>query len=293
MKKRKKRITPYSSLVWMVKAIIVFLVIILMVYPFWHVFMYSLSNSKAATAGGVFLWPKEFSLTAYKYILSQEKIYKVTFMSLAKTIVGTLLSVTLTVLMAYPLTQSDLKGKKAILLFAYFPMLFSGGIIPTYIVVRDLHLIDTFWAYVLPSAMSLFNMFLMRNYILGIPSSLKEAALLDGANHFQILTKIILPLSKASIATIALNEVRAFWNSYMDGVLYINNANMELLQVYLKRLISENGASAALAGRGMDVISTETTKMTIIAITIIPALLLYLFLQKYFVKGMTVGAVKG
>lgn len=133
----------------------------------------------------------------------------------------------------------------------------------------------------------------MRNYFAAIPSSLTEAAYLDGANHVQILTRVVLPLSKASIATIALLDVRGLWNSYMDGILYINDSNLELLQVYLRRLILIDGGGLALGAQGIGNISSETAKMTVITIAMIPVLLLYVLLQKYFVQGMTVGAVKG
>lgn len=275
------------------KAIIIILLVFATIYPLWHVFMYSLSESNLAATGGMFLWWRGFSLKAYKYILSTAKIYRVTCMSFAKTSVGTLLSLTLTVLMAYPLAQNGLKGRLIIMFLAYFTMLFGGGMIPTFLVVKNLHLLDTFWAYVIPSAMSVYNMFVMRNFFAAIPSSLTEAAYLDGANHVQILTKVVLPLSKASIATIALLDVRGLWNSYMDGILYINDSNMELLQVYLRRLIMIDGGGLALGAQGVGNISAETAKMTVIVIAMIPVLLLYVFLQKYFVQGMTVGAVKG
>lgn len=282
----------YEWIFVVLKAIIIVLLVFITVYPLWHVLMYSLSESELAATGGMFLWPRGFSLKAYQYILSTSKIYRVTFMSLAKAFVGTALSVTVTVLMAYSLAQSQLKGRRTIMLFAYFPMLFSGGMIPTFIVVKNLHLLDTFWAYVIPSAMNLYNMFVVRTYISTIPASLKEAAYLDGANHFQIFGMVVLPLSKPTIISIALLEIRGLWNSYMDGILYINDSNMELLQVYLRRLIRASGADAALGGHGAGVISSESAKMTVIVIALIPVMLLYLFLQKYFVKGMMVGSLK-
>lgn len=275
------------------KAIIIVLLVSATIYPLWHVVMYSLSESELAATGGMFLWVRGFTLKAYKYILRTSKIYRVIFMSFAKTLVGTLLSLTLTVLMAYPLAQKGLKGRRTIMFLAYFTMLFGGGMIPTFLVVKNLHLLDTFWAYVIPSAMSVYNMLVMRNYFAAIPSSLTEAAYLDGANHVQILTRVVLPLSKASIATIALLDVRGLWNSYMDGILYINDSNLELLQVYLRRLILIDGGGLALGAQGIGNISSETAKMTVITIAMIPVLLLYVLLQKYFVQGMTVGAVKG
>lgn len=293
MKKIKRLLRPPEFLGGLVRAITAFVLIVILLYPFWHVVMYSLSDTHQSVSGGLFLVPRGLNAGAYKYILNTSKIYRVTLNSLAKTAIGTLLSMTVTILMAFPLAQKDLKGKRVIMLFAYFTMLFGGGMIPTYIVIKNLGLIDTFWAYVIPAAMSVFNVFLMRNYFAAIPDSLQEAAVLDGANYFQILILVTIPLSKAALATIALNDVRGFWNSYMDGILYINNSDLELLQVYLYRMMSSSGATAALAGQGANTYSMETLKMTLISIGMIPVLLLYLFLQKYYVQGMTVGAVKG
>ena len=165
------------------------------------------------------------------------------------------------------------------------------------ILLKDLKMLDTFWVYVLPAALSPYNMFIMRNFFQTIPRSLPESAMLDGANQMQILGKIILPLSKASVATMVMYYARANWNSYMDGVLYVNNQKLELLQVYLRRLISASGAKGALSEAGdlsaAAAVTEESMKMTVIAVSIIPILILYLFLQKYFTKGAMVGSVKG
>lgn len=289
--KRERRVLEKLFFAVLKLLLIVFFAFIT-VYPLWQALMYSLSDSMLASSGGIFLWPRGFSLKAYKYILTTSKIYRVIFISIAKTAVGTLFSVLVTLLMAYPLAQSGLKGRRGIMFLFYFPMLFSGGMIPTFIVVKNLHLIDTFWAYVIPSALSLYNLFVMKTYIASIPPSLKEAAYIDGANHMQIFARIIVPLSKPSIASIALLEVRNLWNSYMDGVLYINDSNKELLQVYLMRLIKDSGADSVLAGQGEGLISATTSKMSILVIAMVPVLLLYAFLQKYFVKGMMVGGIK-
>ena len=273
------------------------LVIFVTIYPFWHVIMYSFSESRAAMSGGLFFWPREFSVLTFELLLQTKRIFVAFFNSVAKTVVGTALSMVVTVLTAYALSLDELKGRKFIQLMIYFTMLFSGGMIPTYILIKDLGLLDTFWVYVIPGAMSAYNMFVMRNFFRTIPKSLSESAMLDGASHMLILRKIVLPLSKAGLATITLYYVRSNWNSYMDGVLYVNEAKLELLQVYLRRLISAAGAKGALSE--MDDLSAalnvteESMKMTVIAVSIIPVIIVYLFLQKYFVKGTAEGAVKG
>lgn len=273
------------------------LVIIVMLYPLWHVIMYSISDSRAAMSGGLFLYPKKLSFLTYQMLFKTKRIFVAFRNTFAKTIIGTGINLVLTALTAYCLSIDELRGRRTIQLIFYFTMLFSGGIIPSYILIKDLHLLDSFWVYVLPGALSVYNMFIMRTFFRTIPKSLSESAMLDGANHMQILMRIILPLSKASLATVTLFYVRANWNSYMDGVLYVNDTSLELLQVYLRRLISAASAKGALGEAGdltaAMAITEESMKMTVIAVSLIPVVVLYLFLQKYFVKGATVGSVKG
>lgn len=273
------------------------LVIFCTLYPLWHVLMYSVSDSRQAMSGGLFLLPRGFSLLTYKMLFQTKRIFVAFKNTFAKTIVGTMINLAVTTLTAYALSLDELKGRRAIQLFIYFTMLFSGGIIPTYILLKDLHMLDTFWVYVIPAALSPYNMFIMRSFFKTIPKSLSESAMLDGASHMQILGRIILPLSKPCIATISLYYARANWNSYMDGVLYVNDSRLELLQVYLRRLISSASAKGALAEAGdlsaAMAVTEESMKMTVIAVSLIPIIILYLGLQKYFVKGVGVGAVKG
>lgn len=276
--------------------IIIVLVIIVCLYPFWHVIMYSFSESRAAMNGGLFLLPREFTTITYEMLFQTKKIFVTFGNSVAKTVVGTVISMVVTILTAYPLAQEELKGKRLILFVIYFTMLFSGGIIPTYILIKDLNMLDNFWVYVIPVALNPYNMFVLRSFFMSIPRSLIEAARLDGANPMQILCRVTIPLSKASIATITLYYIQALWNSYMDGVLYVNSSSLELLQVYLRRLIAQSGASAALGEMGnlnaASMITEESMKMTVIAFSIIPVIIVYLCLQKYFAKGTMVGAVK-
>lgn len=294
VKPKKKKIGDY--IIDTIFYIVVILIILVCLYPFWHVIMYSFSDSRAAMSGGIFLWPREFTTTTYKMLMQTKQIFVAFRNTTLKTVLGTAISMSVTVLTAYPLAQDELKGRRQILFIIYFTMLFGGGIIPHYILIKNLHMIDTFWVYIIPGALNVYNMFVLRSFFLSLPKSLTEAARLDGANPFQTLCLVTLPLSKASLATITLYYVKAFWNSYMDGVLYINSSNLELLQVYLRRLISQSGASSALNEMGnlnaASSITEESMKMTVIAFTIIPVILVYLFLQKYYTKGTMVGAVK-
>ena len=179
----------------------------------------------------------------------------------------------------------------------FFTMLFSGGMIPTYLLVKDLGLIDNYLVYIIPGAMSAYNMFILRNFFQSLPPSLEESAFLDGANVIQIFFKIILPLSKPALAAVTMFYGIDNWNSYMDGILYINSSKMQLLQVYLRQLISAAGGKGALGDLNnlstAATLTEDTMKMTVIAVSVIPVLIVYPILQKYYTKGVLVGSVKG
>ncbi|MFT4005495.1 MAG: carbohydrate ABC transporter permease [Lacrimispora sp.] len=294
--KSKKRVSGERAGNLLIEVILL-LMVVTTLYPFWHVFMYSISDSRAAMSGGLFFLPRKPTFLTYQLIFKTSQIFVAFGNTVAKTVVGTFISLVLTVLTAYPLSLPYFRGRRFFQIVIFFTMLFSGGIIPTYLLLKDLHMLDTFWVYVLPSAMSPYNMFIMRNFFLTIPDSLQESAMLDGANHMQVLSRIVLPLSKASLATMTMFYGVTNWNSYMDGILYVNNQKLQLLQVYLRQLISSTGAKGALSAAGdlsaAAAVTEESMKMTVISLSIIPILLVYLFLQKYFTKGVMVGSVKG
>ena len=276
---------------------ILMLVTFITIYPFWHVLMYSLSNSQAASSGGLFFWPRQFDLTGYKLVLQQTQLYTAYANTISRTVVGTAISLLLTATLAYPLSLPRLKGRKFLCMAIFFTMLFSGGMIPTYLLVNNLGLIDTFWALVLPNAMTAYNLFIMRNYFQSLPASLEESARIDGASPLRILFKIILPISTPTLAAVGMFYGVHNWNSYLDGVLYINTSSLQILQVYLRNLFASAGAGAVLSGvqdiSAASKITEETLKMVTISVSVIPVLLVYPYLQKYYTKGVTVGAVKG
>lgn len=294
--KSKKR-TSGDRLSGMVINVALFLLVILTLYPFWHVFMYSISDSRAAMSGGLFFFPRKITFLTYQLLFKTSQIFVAFGNTVAKTVVGTTISLVLTVLTAYPLSLPYFRGRRFLQMVIFFTMLFTGGIIPAYLLLRDLQMLDTFWVYVFPSAMSPYNMFIMRNFFQTIPDSLPESAKLDGANHMQILTRIVLPLSKPAVATMTMFYGVSNWNSYMDGILYVNNQKLQLLQVYLRQLISSTGAKGALSAAGdlsaAAAVTEESMKMTVISVSILPILFVYMFLQKYFTKGVMVGSVKG
>ena len=274
------------------------LMVISTIYPFWHVIMYSLSDSHASMSGGIFLWPRDFSLLSYQQLLSTKQLYVCYRNSILKTVVGTGISLILTALTAYPLSLKRFKGRNVFSMLIFFTMLFNGGMIPTYLLIKDLHLLDSFWVYVLPGAMSAYNLFILRNFFQSIPPSLEESAHLDGANPFQVLFQIVLPLSLPALAALAMFYGVGLWNGYMDNVLYVNDQNLQLLQNYLRQLIAAAGAKSGTMSEMSNIgaasrLTEETVKKTVIAVSVIPVLIVYPFLQKYYTKGVMVGSVKG
>ena len=268
------------------------------VYPFWHVMMYALSDSPSAMGGGLFFLPRKPDLLAFRMIFKTSQIYVAYGNTIARTLVGTLLSLTVTALTAYPLSLRRFKGRNSLSLLIFFTMLLSGGMIPTFLLVQSLGLLDTFWALVIPGVMSPYNMFILRNYFQSLPASLEESAHIDGANAFVVLLRIILPISTPALAAIAMFYGVGHWNSYLDGILYINKPTLQILQVYLRTLLMSTGAMNSLSGvsnqaEAANKLTEESVKMATIAVSVLPILVVYPFLQRYYTKGITVGAVKG
>ena len=296
-KKWKKKQNIWDRLSGYGIGIILTIIVISTLYPFWHVMMYSLSDSKASMGGGIFLYPRQLSLLSYKLLFQTKQIFVAFGNTGMKTLLGTALSVFLSALTAYPLSLPRFRGRGFFSMMIFFTMLFGGGMIPTYLLVKDLGLIDNFLVYILPGAMSAYNMFILRNFFQSLPPSMEESAFLDGANVLQIFIRIILPLSKPALAAVTMFYGIENWNSYMDGILYINNSKMQLLQVYLRQLISAAGGKGALGDLNnlstAATLTEDTMKMTVIAVSVIPVLIIYPILQKYYTKGVLVGAVKG
>jgi len=276
--------------------VVLFFCMLITLYPFWHVLMYSLSDSKRAMEGGFFLWPRGLSLLQYKLVLQSRAIVVSYGNSLFRTVVGSATNILLTATLAYPLSRRRLAGRNALAMIIFFTMLFNGGMIPTYILVRSLGLLDTRWALILPSAISAYNMFIMRNFFQGIPASLEESANIDGATPLRTLFSIILPVSKPVIAAITLFYAVVHWNAFFDAVLYIDNVDKQVLQVLLRAML-QTGALDQLAGidqyEDVGALTEVSVRMTIISISVIPLLVVYPFLQRHYVKGIMIGSIKG
>lgn len=271
----------------------------LTIYPFLNVLAVSLNDSMDTVKGGVHIWPREFTWANYRVIFTFSGLLQGLKISVLRTVVGTFLGLASASMLAFTLSRQDFQGRKFVSVFLAMTMYFSGGLIPGYILIRDLHMMNSFWVYVLPGMVSAFNVFVIRSYIDGLPYSLQESAKLDGANDFTIYWRIILPLCKPVLATIALFLAVGQWNSWFDTYLY-NSSNEKLttLQFELMKVLQSttSGNEQSVHGKSMtEVLSTvspESVKMAITIVVTVPILAVYPFLQRYFVKGMTLGAVK-
>lgn len=289
--KKKKKVSAGKIVMYMI--VLFFTVICL--YPFLNVVAYSFSDSTAVMSGKVTVIPVGFQLDAYKQILKQAQIWTSMNISVIVTLGGTLLGLALTTCAAYALSKEDLKGRSILTGFILFTMYFSGGIIPTFMVVKGVGLYDSIASLVIPSAMNVFNFIIMRTFFKNIPLELKEAAFLDGATDMQILVKIVIPLSLPIIATIGLYYAVSYWNDYFSALLYIQTPEKFSLQLRLRQILFADQINnlAASAESGLSNVMPETLKMACITLTTLPIIAIYPWLQKYFVKGTMVGAVKG
>jgi putative aldouronate transport system permease protein len=264
-------------------------------YPFIYMLALSLSSTRAVLAGKVFLYPVDINLNTYKTIFNYPNFFIAYRNTIFYTVAGTLISLVMTISFAYPLTKSFLKGRKIVMKFIIFSMFFSGGLIPNFLVVSWLKLTDTVFAMLLPFAIGQFNLIILINFIKSLPDSIEEAAIIDGMSYFGILAKIIVPLSKPAIATIALYTAVFFWNDWFYGMIYMSSAKRYPVMLFLRNLVTGAMIRGAASGSGESDKSTIyiTLKSGAIILTTLPIIILYPFLQRYFITGLTVGAVKG
>lgn len=267
--------------------------------PIWNTIAISFSDKTSAALGLVRLWPVNFTLASYNNMMEETQFWTSFMVSIKRVLIGVSINMVVTILMAYPLSKSthQFRSKNIYMWIVVFTMLFNGGLVPTFMVVNNLHMMDTFWALVLPGAVPVFNVILLMNFFKGIPGSLEESASMDGAGPWTVLAQIYLPLSKPSLATIALFSVVTHWNSYFDGKIYINSMGKLPLQTYIQSLSTSLNAEqmAMMTAEELEeqlAVSSLTFNSAKVVVSMIPILLIYPFLQKYFVTGMVVGAVK-
>ncbi|MEC0208096.1 carbohydrate ABC transporter permease [Paenibacillus ehimensis] len=276
----------------------VFMLVICFVtlYPIWYVLVNSLNDGNDAMRGGIYWWPRVFSFDSYLAVFANDGIMLAMGVTVAKTVVGTVVHVLFTAMVAYAFSRKELIGRRAYMMLGTVTLFFSGGLIPSYLLIRDLGLLDSFWVYIIPAMFSFFDLIVFQAFFREIPDGLEEAAKLDGANDFKIFRSVILPVSMPVVATIALFHGVYQWNDYFTGMIYINQSELQPIQTYLYRVVAQSSSNqmmAATSGNIAKSVSSQSIKLATMVITSLPIVIIYPFLQKYFVKGFMIGSIKG
>ena len=294
----KYKMTGCDLVFYGVSALVIGILTLTVLYIIVYILSASFSSPAALAAGKVVLWPVDFSVDGYKAVFNYSKVWIGYRNTIFYVIVGTAINVSMTLLCAYPMAQKDLYGGKAIMAYFTFTMIFNGGMIPTYILVKNLGIMNTVWSLLIPGAMTVYNMIIARTVIrTNSPGELSDAARMDGCDDFHFFFEVVLPLSKAIIAVLTLWYAVGHWNSYMDAFLYLRDNKLYPLQIFLKDVLVSGEFSAE------DMMDPETAialqnmklllKYSLIVVSVVPLFFFYPFVQKYFVKGVTIGSVKG
>ena len=298
--RNKVRTSGADKAVTVVTYLIIISLCLLILLPCLNVLALSFNDGKDAARGGVYFWPRAFSTENYAQVFKDGDIIRAYKITIARTLVGTFLSLVVTSFAAFALNQTELPGRKLITFLFTFTMLFGGGTIPTYIQYNDLHLLDTFWVYVIPSLVSVTYLIMMRSFFDGIPYALQESAKLDGCSYFGIYFRILLPLSKPVLAVVGLYTAVNHWNDWFSGAFYMTSSELWPVQTVLQQMLARamsssqqvnNVADAIAASRNS--VTTDSLKMAAVISTTVPILCVYPFVQKYFAKGSMIGAIKG
>ncbi|MCL2528410.1 MAG: carbohydrate ABC transporter permease [Defluviitaleaceae bacterium] len=268
------------------------------IFPFYNMIMLSFSTFEDAVRSGFFIFPTGLTIENYQHIFSDAQLINAIFVSVRNVVLGTAIAMVMTVFSSYVLSRRNLPGRRILFYYVIFTMFFSAGLIPWYLVMVDLGFVNNFLVMIIPNALSVFNMILMRNYFLSLPESLDESARLDGAGEFIIMWRIIVPLSKPIMATVALFYAVGFWNEWWNAMLFLQDRSMTPLALLLRRLVIENtvafgdamGHAARAAAQGP--IHSRSLEMATVTVATVPILLVYPFLQRYFTKGIMLGAIK-
>lgn len=289
--KKLKKLKAFDIVLYIVMTTLGFVTLI----PVLKVVAEALSDPRYVVLGEVGIIPKGFTLETVLFVLKRVEFLNSFKVTVTITIAGTLLSMVLTVLAAYPLSKPDLRGRKFFLYIFVFIMLFHAGMVPKYLLFRSLNLINTIWALIFSSAFSVFNLFIVKNYFEGLPESVEEAAKIDGASNTKTLLTVVLPMSSPVLATVTLFYGVSYWNSYFSGIMYITDPKLKSLQQYLYDLIkmTSDTEMSATESEALATLSGDAVRSATILVSTIPILILYPYLQKYFVKGITIGSVKG
>jgi len=301
MKSKHIKQTNADRLYDIVILILISLLLLIILYPLWFVIIASVSNSSEVMKGNVIFWPKEFSFEAYEKVLQDPKIVTGYCNTIFYTVAGTLLNLVGTIAIAYPLSRRDFVGRKVISIVLTFTMFFNGGLIPTYLVYKEINLINTPWVMIIPGMVNVYNMIVMRSFFESLPYEMHEAAFIDGCGNIKIITKIVLPLSLPIIAVMIIFYGVMHWNEYFSALVYISDQKLKPLQLILRDILitSTSRVSSMMSGGAantgeMDRIRTaESIKYAVSVVSTVPVLCLYPFLQKHFSKGVMIGAIKG
>ncbi|MFZ7946235.1 MULTISPECIES: carbohydrate ABC transporter permease [Bacillaceae] len=289
---------------WSIYQIITILLVALLclsiILPFINILALSFNEGTDAQKGGIYFFPREFSFENYLEVIKQSTVLNALWISVFRTVVGTAISVLLTAMAAYALTTRTLPGRKVITFFIFFTMLFSGGIIPYYLVLTELHLTNSIWVYIIPSLYSVWNILIMRTFFSQLPESIMEAARIDGCTEFQIFFRIVLPMSRPVIATIGLFNAVGHWNDWFSGAFYVRDPQLKPLATLLQEMLTKQQAiadallrnSGAYAALEKITVTGDSLKMATIIIVVAPIIIIYPFIQKHFTKGVNIGSVK-
>lgn len=298
--KRYKKITrtPGEWVLDIVKVVFLAFVVVVTVYPFWNIFIISINDATDAIRGGLYFLPRKLSLSSYAEILGRSTFLASIKVSVGRTLIGTPIAVLVTAMLAYPLSRKDLVGRKFWNLLFVFTMYFGGGLVPYYMVLKGIHMLNSFWVFIFPMMMSVYNMILIRSYIESMPDSLFEAAKIDGANDLVVFVKMVIPLSKPILMTVALFVAINQWNSWFDAYLYTSDQALKPMQSILVEILNQyqTGASTSQAmsnAKAGVTVTPDSIRMAATMVATLPIIMVYPFVQKYFVKGIMLGAVKG
>ena len=292
--RRKRKLSAFD----IISTVVLALFAVMIIFPFWDMIVRSFSDPRGANSLGVLLWPKNFTISSYQYVFSDQDIIMAFGVTVARTVIGTVVSLLLVMMAAYGLSKKNLPFHGLITTLFIVPLFFTGGTIPVYLVIRAYNLMDSFLVYILPTAVGVYNVILARNYLMSIDTGIEESAFIDGAGYGTIFFRIIFPLSKPIVATLALWIAVAHWNAWVDCMMYIRSKDLMVVQMVLRKLMeATNEANEAMLMFMEESVSTMITstsvRMAATVVTIVPIIVVYPFLQKYFVKGIMVGAIKG
>ncbi|WP_337099875.1 carbohydrate ABC transporter permease [Paenibacillus sp. YIM B09110] len=280
--------------------VVMIAIMVLTIAPFWFSLVGSLNEGLDYMRGGVYFWPREFTLANYIGVFSDPSIYNAYLVTAARTLLGTLLHVLFTALVAYGLSRPNLKGKSVYMIYIMITMFFAGGLVPTYLLYRDLGLLDNFLVFIIPGMFGVWDLMILLSFFRSIPESIIESAKIDGAGEYRIFWRFILPLAMPACAAIALFNGVGHWNSYFDSLMFTTSESLQTVQLFLMRVVTDASFATGMGAQAANAVpeqakklSPETLKLAMMIATTAPILVIYPFLQRYFVKGIMIGSIKG